>query len=122
MSLLAPSGSTIKQRTREWTESDRGKLKREAEVTWRDGPRAKVTTLGDFDSAGTDDRNETSSSFRRDDAPAQDRDDSAPYPVSSPTSRSAPKRHSIEYPSHESRTSPADRMEARLGPPREIHL
>jgi cellulose synthase operon protein C len=113
MRLLAPSGSTD-QRTNGGMDgdTDRGKLKREADVSWRDGPRAQVTTLGEFDSTGTEDRNETSSSFRRDDAPAQDRDDSTPYPVNSPTSRNAPSRHSIEYPSHESRTSLAARMEA----------
>jgi predicted Zn-dependent protease len=111
MRLLAPSGSTD-QKTNGDGDTDRGKLKREADVSWRDGPRAQVTTLGEFDSTSPDDRNETSSSFRRDDAPAQDRDDSAPYPVSSRASRGAPKRHSVGYPSHESRSSPADRMEA----------
>ena len=113
MRLLAPSGSADQRMNRGMDgDTDRGKLKREADVSWRDGPRAQVTTLGEFDSTSADDRNQTSSSFRRDDAPAQDRDDSAPYPVSSRASRSAPKRHSVEYPSHESRTSPADRMEA----------
>jgi cellulose synthase operon protein C len=121
MRLLAPSGSTG-QRTNGAMDgdADRGKLKREADVSWRDGPRAQVTTLGEFDSTSADDRNETSSSFRRDDAPAQDRDDSAPYPVSSRAPRAAPKRHSVEYPSHESRSSSVDRMEANnviSGPP-----
>jgi cellulose synthase operon protein C len=111
MRLLAPSGSTDqKMGSRTDSDTDRGKLKREADVSWRDGPRAQVTTLGEFDSTSADDRNETSTSFRRDDAPAQDRDNAAPYAVSSRASRATPKRHSVEYPSRESGSS-VDQME-----------
>ena len=109
MRLLAPSGSTDQRMD---DGADRGRFQREADVSWRDAPRAKVTTLGEFDSTGGGDRSETSSSFHRDNASAQERDDAEPYAVSSRGSRVAPKRHNVEYPSHESRYPSANRMEA----------
>ena len=112
MRLLAPSNPTAQTTD----DPDRGKFRREAEVTWRDGPRAKVTTLGEFDSAGADGRDQTSSSLLRDDATAQVRSYSAqgqaPYGVSSRGSRSAPSPQYVQYRSPASRSSLQNRGEA----------
>ncbi len=54
MRLLAPSDPS----TQTTDDPDRGKVRREADVSWRDGPRAKAATLGEFDAAGADDRDE----------------------------------------------------------------
>jgi cellulose synthase operon protein C len=61
--LLAPSGPPDQRSN----DPDRGNFKREADVTWRDSLRAKVTTLGDFDANAGNDREDTSISLRRDD-------------------------------------------------------
>ena len=63
MKLLAPTGS-ISQTT---DEPDSGSVRREAAVSWRNGPRAMAPTLGDFDAA---DDHHQSSTFSHDDAPA----------------------------------------------------
>jgi cellulose synthase operon protein C len=110
--LLAPPGSTDQK-----TEDDpgRGKVEREADVS-RETPRAKVTTLGEFDSSGGDDGDETSSSLKRDDAPVHDPDYSPRYQVpdgvSSRGSRAAPIGRYVQYPSRKSRSSLEDRTDA----------
>ena len=126
MKLLAPSGSTIQTTD----ESDRGTLRREAEVTWHDGPRAKVPTLGDFDSVGADDRDRTSSAALRDDVPAEVhrysgrdslRDEAPADGFRSQSSRSATSRQAVDYPSQENRTSQENWMDANNVPPARSH-
>jgi tetratricopeptide (TPR) repeat protein len=76
MKLLAPSTPTDQRSN----EPDRGKFEREAEVSWRDTPRPKITTLGEFDGNGADEREESLNSLRGDD-PRTLADDSPRYPV-----------------------------------------
>jgi Flp pilus assembly protein TadD len=63
MKLLAPTGAT----SQTTDEPDRGIVRREAAVSWRDGPRATAPTLGDFEAGDGHDR---ASSFPQDDGPA----------------------------------------------------
>jgi tetratricopeptide (TPR) repeat protein len=105
MKLLAPTGSM----TQTTDDPDRGRVKREADVSWRDGPRVKATTLGDFDSGSVDDQDETSSSSLRDHPSVQVRRYAARHQAQDDTdwrdSRGAPSRQDVQYPSRQSRSS-----------------
>ena len=115
MKLLAPSTSTDPRSS----EPDRGKFEREAEVSWRDAPRPKVTTLGEFDGNGADDREESLSSLRGDD-PRPLADDSRRYPVTyggnGRRASEAPEPHFVDSSSQRSRTSVEDRLDANSAP------
>jgi cellulose synthase operon protein C len=105
MKLLAPSTST-EQRS---NEPDRGKFEREAEVSWRDAPRPKVTTLGEFDASGADDREERALA-----------DESPRYPVTyggnARRASEAPEPQYVDSSSQRGRTSVQDRLDANNAP------
>jgi cellulose synthase operon protein C len=109
MKLLAPTGS-ISQTT---DEPDRGSVKREAAVSWRNGPRAVASTLGDLDAA---DDHDQSSTFSHDDAPAQvdaySVHDKAATVVRSRGSHTQPPRQFEDYPQRELPSAGQDRMVA----------
>ncbi len=98
MKLLAPTGST----SQTTDEPDRGSVRREAAVSWRDGPRAVAPTLGDFDAV---DNHDQTLSFSHDDAPPQgprySGSDGAVTVVRSHSSRTAPSRQFKDYPQRE---------------------
>jgi Flp pilus assembly protein TadD len=64
MKLLAPAGATSQR----IDESDRGIVRREAAVSWRDESRAMAPTLGNFDAG---DGHDQAQSFPQDDVPTQ---------------------------------------------------
>ena len=115
MKLLAPSTSTDQRSN----EPDRGKFEREAEVSWRDAPRPKVTTLGEFDAAGADDREESLSGLRGDD-PRALADDSPRYPVTyrgnAHRASGASEPQYVDSSSQRSRSSVQDRLDAESAP------
>jgi len=92
MRLLAPISSSDQRAN----DQGHGKFEREADISRRDVARAKVATLGEYDSTGANDRFESSSSYRRDDAAAEADGYPAQHGVSSQDPGGA---HSLRYPS-----------------------
>jgi cellulose synthase operon protein C len=109
MRLLAPRDAT----SQTTDERDHGSVRKEAAVSWRDGPRAMAPTLGDFDTAEGRDH---TSIIPNEDAPAQAHRYSgrgeAEDVVRSQGSRIAPSRLFNDYAQREIPPSEQRRMDA----------